>query len=765
MTSTVAPSDAETTAQCDLGIGGMTCASCVARVERALQRVPGVVSASVNLATESARVQWRADPTLAAELPARLQRAIRDAGYDPRPLDEDTDAAQAAQDAALRREGWWVLAGLLLALPLVAPMLLQPLGVHAMLPPLWQALLATPVQFGLGARFYRAGWQALRHGSGNMELLVALGTSAAWGMSVWLWWRAPSGTEPHLYFEAAAMVIALVRLGKWLEARAKRRTLAAIRALQALRPERAHLLPDGVRRDAVVDVPVSELLPDDRVLVRPGERIPADGVIERGRTQVDESLLTGEPLPVEKAEGDAVTGGSLNGDGAIEVRVTATGAQSMLQRIIALVQDAQAHKAPVQQTVDRVAAVFVPVVVVVALTTAVLWGTVGGAPLESAVLNAVAVLVIACPCALGLATPTAIMAGTGAAARHGILVKDAQALEAAHKVRTVAFDKTGTLTLGRPRLLALAPAEGVDEQAALRTAAALQMGSSHPLAQAVLAAIGEGQPEPAEAVQAVPGRGVQGRVQGVSLALGSPGWMVELGCRWTGEGLPARWAELQALAQRDGATLAVLAWHDDPVWRPLALLAFADEPRPTAAAAIAALRARGIGVVMISGDQRASAEAMARRLGLRPEAGEVRAEVLPADKVSVVREWQAVAGPVAMVGDGVNDAPALAAADVGMAMGSGTDVAMHAAGITLLRGDPALVPAALDISARTVRKIRQNLFWAFIYNVAGIPLAALGWLDPVLAGAAMAASSVSVVSNALWLTRWRPAPLPPAAPH
>jgi len=765
MTSTVAPSDAETTGQCDLGIGGMTCASCVARVERALQRVPGVVSASVNLATESARVQWRADPTLAAELPARLQRAIRDAGYDPRSLDEDTDAAQAAQDAALRREGWWVLAGLLLALPLVAPMLLQPLGVHAMLPPLWQALLATPVQFGLGARFYRAGWQALRHGSGNMELLVALGTSAAWGMSVWLWWRAPSGTEPHLYFEAAAMVIALVRLGKWLEARAKRRTLAAIRALQALRPERAHLLPDGVRRDAVVDVPVSELLPDDRVLVRPGERIPADGVIERGRTQVDESLLTGEPLPVEKAEGDAVTGGSLNGDGAIEVRVTATGAQSMLQRIIALVQDAQAHKAPVQQTVDRVAAVFVPVVVVVALATAVLWGTVGGAPLESAVLNAVAVLVIACPCALGLATPTAIMAGTGAAARHGILVKDAQALEAAHKVRTVAFDKTGTLTLGRPRLLALAPAEGVDEQAALRTAAALQMGSNHPLAQAVLAAIGEGQPEPAEAVQAVPGRGVQGRVQGVSLALGSPGWMAELGCRWTGEGLPARWAEVQALAQRDGATLAVLAWHDDPVWRPLALLAFADEPRPTAAAAIAALRARGIGVVMISGDQRASAEAMARRLGLRPEAGEVRAEVLPADKVSVVREWQAVAGPVAMVGDGVNDAPALAAADVGMAMGSGTDVAMHAAGITLLRGDPALVPAALDISARTVRKIRQNLFWAFIYNVAGIPLAALGWLDPVLAGAAMAASSVSVVSNALWLTRWRPAPLPPAAPH
>ncbi|WP_058616433.1 heavy metal translocating P-type ATPase [Tepidimonas taiwanensis] len=747
---------------CDLGIGGMTCASCVARVERALRRVPGVVEASVNLATESARVRWQADPTVAAELPARLQRAVRDAGYEPRPIDGGRDEDDAAE-RALARERGWVIAGVVLSLPLVWPMLGLAVGEHWMLPPLWQFLLATPVQFVLGARFYRAGWHALRSGSGNMELLVALGTTAAWGMSVWLWWRAAPGEMPHLYFEASAVVITLVRLGKWLEARAKRRTTAAIRALQSLRPDEAHLLPDGVRRETMVDVPVAELLPGDRVLVRAGERIPADGVIERGRTQVDESMLTGEPLPVAKGEGDTVTGGSLNGDGAIEVRVTAAAAQSVLQRIIALVQDAQAAKAPVQRLVDRVAAVFVPVVVVIALATAVLWWWVGNATLETAVLHAVAVLVIACPCALGLATPAAIMAGTGAAARHGILVKDAEALELAQRVRTVAFDKTGTLTVGQPRLVALVPAPGVDEAAALRTAAALQAGSSHPLAKAVLAAAGSAALPTATDVQAVPGRGMRGVVEGVPIALGSPAWMAELGCVWQGPASPDGWDAAIAAQQAAGATLAVLAAALGEAWRPLALLAFADEPKPGAAAAIDALRARGLAVVMISGDQRAAAEAMARRLGLRPEAGEVRAEVLPGDKAAAVRALRARGGLVAMVGDGINDAPALAAADVGIAMGSGTDVAMHAAGITLLRGDPALVPAALDISARTVRKIRQNLFWAFVYNVAGIPLAALGVLDPVFAGAAMAASSVSVVTNALWLSRWRPPALAAAA--
>ncbi len=741
--------------QCDLGIGGMTCASCVARVERALSRVPGVVQAQVNLATEQARVTVRAgdDP---AVLLARLQRAVRDAGYEPRAVQADDADEQRAQ-RELRQEGWWVALGLLLAAPLVLPMVALAWGQHLMLPAWWQFALATPVQLGLGWRFYRAGWQALRHGSGNMELLVALGTSAAWGMSTWLWWRAPAGHEPHLYYEAAAVVIALVRLGKWLELRARRRTTQAIRALQALRPDVAHLLPDGVRRDEMQDIPVAELLPGDRVLVRAGERIPADGVIEAGQTQVDESMLTGEPLPLARGVGDRVLGGSVNGEGTVEVCVTATGAASTLQRIIALVQDAQAGKPPVQRLVDQVAAVFVPVVVVIALLTALGWWWWAGAAVEQAVLHAVAVLVIACPCALGLATPTAIMAGTGAAARHGILVKDAQALELAPHVRVVAFDKTGTLTVGHPRLVAVHPAPGVDEAAALRTAAALQQGSSHPLAQAVLAAVDAAKLAPAVDVQTVPGRGVRGWVEGVPLALGSLAWLAELEPALANEAAwPPGWAQARRAQQAAGATVSVLAWQHEGRWRLLALLAFADEPKPGAIEALQALRSRGLALAMVSGDQRPAAEAMARRLGLRPEAGEVHAEVLPGDKAALVATLRQRHGPVAMVGDGVNDAPALAAADVGLAMGNGTDVAMHAAGITLLRGDPRLVVAALDIATRTVRKIRQNLFWAFVYNAAGIPLAALGMLDPVWAGAAMAASSVSVVSNALLLTRWRP---------
>nr|WP_144326781.1 heavy metal translocating P-type ATPase [Tepidimonas aquatica] len=733
----------------------MTCASCVARVERALSRVPGVVQAQVNLATEQARVTVRAEDDPAVLL-ARLQRAVRDAGYEPRAVEAD-DADERRAQRELRQEGWWVALGLLLAAPLVLPMVALAWGQHLMLPAWWQFALATPVQFGLGWRFYRAGWQALRHGSGNMELLVALGTSAAWGMSTWLWWRAPSGHEPHLYYEAAAVVIALVRLGKWLELRARRRTTQAIRALQALRPDVAHLLPDGVRRDEMQDIPVAELLPGDRVLVRAGERIPADGVIEAGQTQVDESMLTGEPLPLARGVGDRVLGGSVNGEGTVEVRVTATGAASTLQRIIALVQDAQAGKPPVQRLVDQVAAVFVPVVVAIASVTALAWWAWGGVSVEQAVLHAVAVLVIACPCALGLATPTAIMAGTGAAARHGILVKDAQALELAPKVRVVAFDKTGTLTVGRPRLVALHPAPGVDEAAALRTAAALQQGSSHPLALAVLAAVQDTPLAPAVDLQTVPGRGVRGWVEGVPLALGSLAWLAELEPALASEAAwPAGWAEARRTQQAAGATVSVLAWQNEGRWRPLALLAFADEPKPGAVEALQALRARGLALAMVSGDQRPAAEAMARRLGLRPEAGEVHAEVLPGDKAALVTTLRQRHGPVAMVGDGINDAPALAAADVGLAMGNGTDVAMHAAGITLLRGDPRLVAAALDIATRTVRKIRQNLFWAFVYNAAGIPLAALGMLDPVWAGAAMAASSVSVVSNALLLTRWRP---------
>ncbi len=764
-----APTDAPTLpdlCSLDIGIGGMTCASCVTRVEKALNRLPGVSEASVNLATESARVTVQG--LSSTEAMARLSRAVRDAGYEPR-RPQAMDDAPPTGWLGLPQDAWPVLLGALLSLPLVLPMVGDLAGQHWMLPAWAQFVLATPVQFWLGARFYRAGWHALKAGTGNMELLVAIGTTAGWALSTWLWWRAEPGEMVHLYYEGSAVVITLVLLGKWLEARARRQTTEAIRALHALRPEVAHLMPDGVKRETMTDVPVDELLPGDVIRVLPGERMAADGTVVSGQTQADESMLTGEAMPVAKAPGDAVTGGSLNGDGAIEVRVKAVGAQSVLSRIIGLVQDAQAGKAPVQRLVDKVAAVFVPVVVVLALITLGGWLWTG-APVEEALLHAVAVLVIACPCALGLATPAAIMAGTGVAARHGILIKDVQALEVAHRVDTVAFDKTGTLTQGRPKLQLIEARAGVDELSVLRVAACLQEQSAHPLAQAVVRAAQEQgltwAPGDAQAVQSVTGRGSQGRVQGTELALGSLRWMEELAVDL------GPLAETATQAQAQGHSVSALASRSVAGWSVLAVLAFGDEPKPGSAPALAELRHRGMRLFMVSGDNRGAAEAMARRLGLRPEDGEVLAEVLPGDKAAIVQRLrQAQDGErphvVAMVGDGVNDAPALAAADVGMAMGhsegASSDVAMHAAGITLMRGDPLLVAAALDISRRTVGKIRQNLFWAFAYNVAGIPLAALGYLSPVVAGAAMALSSVSVLSNALLLKRWKPPQTPPRA--
>jgi P-type Cu+ transporter len=765
--------------QLDLGIGGMTCASCVSRVERALKKQPGVQQATVNLATESARVLLTGPED--AEAVARIKRAVRDAGYEPRSM-EALDEEAGEQLWGLPRDLVPVLIGVLLSAPLALPMVGDLFGQHWMLPAWAQFLLATPVQFVLGARFYKAGWHALKAFTGNMELLVAIGTTAGWALSTWLWWRAEPGGLVHLYYEGSAVVITLVLLGKWLEARAKRQTTSAIRALHALRPERAHLLPDGIRRTELSDVPVDELLPGDVIRVLPGERFAADGEVLLGETQANESMLTGEAMPVPKQPGDFVTGGSLNGEGALEVKVRAVGAQSVLAQIIALVQDAQAAKAPVQRLVDRVAAVFVPAVLLIALVTlgAWLWK---GVPVEQALLHAVAVLVIACPCALGLATPAAIMAGTGVAAQHGILIKDAQALEIAHRVDTVAFDKTGTLTEGHPRLRLIEAVDGVDDEAVLQAAAVLQSQSEHPLAHAVVeAARARGLQVDADAavdVQAVSGRGSRGRVQGATLALGSLRWMNELGAA-----LGPLAARAQTL-QDEGATVSVLATQSGAdAWSPLALLAFGDEAKAGAAEALAGLREQGLRLFMVSGDNRGAALAMAQTLGLRADAGEVIAEVLPGDKAAVIKRLktgsdrevnslQAQPGAksgvvekpgyhtVAMVGDGVNDAPALAAADVGIAMshtqGGGSDVAMHAAGITLMRGDPRLVAAALDISRRTVGKIRQNLFWAFAYNVAGIPLAALGYLSPVVAGAAMALSSVSVVSNALLLKRWKPA--------
>ena len=724
------------TADITLQVGGMTCASCVGRVEKALKALPGVVSASVNLATERASVQ--AIPALSA---ATLARAIEKAGYEATLVSSDTTGTPAP---APRLPEWWPVAlGVALSLPLLLPMLLAPLGLGHMLGPWWQLALATPVQFGLGWRFYRAGFKAALAGSGNMDLLVALGTSAAYGLSVYMMWRHAGHGEAHLYFEASAVVITLVLLGKWLEARAKRQTTEAIRALNALWPATAHVRRDGVE----TDMPVAQVRVGDTVLVRPGERVPVDGVVSEGRSHVDESHLTGESRPVVKTPGAAVTGGSINAEGLLCISTRAVGAETTLARIVRLVESAQAAKAPIQKTVDRVSAVFVPVVLGIALLTGAGWLLVGSA-WEQALINAVAVLVIACPCALGLATPTALMAGTGVAAMHGILIRDAQALELAHSVTTVVFDKTGTLTEGRPALVSVQPAPGVETAEVLQLAAALQQGSDHPLARAVMdKARTEHSVVPAAlGSTALPGRGVAAMVGGVQLSLGSARLLKE-------SGLVA--GALTATAQQlqdEGRTVSWLVRQQNGAVELLGLLAFGDTIKPSAATAITRLHALGISTVMLSGDNAGSAAAVAHTLGI----GEFRAEVLPADKAAAVQALRATGAVVAMVGDGINDAPALAAADVGMAMSNGTDVAMDAAGITLMRGDLGLVADALDVSRRTSRKIRQNLFWAFAYNVVGIPLAALGLLSPVIAGAAMAFSSVSVVGNALWLRRWRP---------
>ncbi|MDP1928029.1 MAG: heavy metal translocating P-type ATPase [Thiobacillus sp.] len=718
------------TESCTLDISGMTCASCSARVEKALGKVPGVLDASVNLATEQATIK-RVKGISAAMLIA----AVEHAGYGaqlPQAAGETPPAVQRALP------DWWPVAlAIALSLPLIAPMLGSLFGAHWMLPGWLQLVLATPVQFWLGARFYRAGWKALRAGSGNMDLLVAVGTSAAYGLSVYL--LLTHADPMHLYFEASAVVISLVLLGKWLEARAKRQTTEAIRALQALRPLTARVRLDGIDRD----VPIDAIRIGDLVVIRPGERVPVDGEIIEGTSQIDESMLTGESLPVDKQAGDSVTGGAINAHGVLVARTTAVGGETTLARIIRLVENAQAAKAPIQRLVDKVSAVFVPVVMGIALLTFIAWWALGGNA-EVAILNAVAVLVIACPCALGLATPTAIMAGTGVAARHGILIKDAEALERAYRINIVVFDKTGTLTDGKPHVAACVAAEGHDRNQVLALAASLQAGSEHPLARAVLTEAAALTVLPAQAQQALPGRGMVGEVNGATYWLGNRRLMLEN---------DVATAALDAVAAEQEAAGRSVSWLAAAAdQRALGVLAFGDAVKPGAAAGVARLKARGIVTVMLTGDNHGAAQQAAAALGI----DSVLAEVLPADKAAHVAQLKTAGKTVAMVGDGVNDAPALAAADVGIAMSSGSDVAMHTAGITLMRGDPALVADAIDISRRTYAKIRQNLFWAFVYNVVGIPLAAFGLLNPIIAGAAMAFSSVSVVSNALLLRRWRP---------
>jgi Cu+-exporting ATPase len=793
-------------------VEGMSCAACAGRVERALRTVPGVAEASVNLATEVASVR--------AESPldfSGLENAVRQAGYVARPPDAPAPPPESAAQA------WTPVAlSAALSVPLLLPMLGALVGLAWSWPAWVQFVLATPVQFWLGARFYAGAWRALRGGGANMDVLVALGTTAAYGLSLYEWLFASQGSTAALgrgvvalgggglYFEASAVVITLVLLGKRLESRAKRQTTQALRGLQALQPETARVRLDGI--DA--DVAIARLRVGDLLVVRPGERFAADGIVQEGESHVDESLVTGEVLPVARRAGERVTGGSVNGEGVLLVHVTAVGAESTLARIVRLVESAQEKKAPIQHLVDRVSAVFVPVVCVIALLTLLAWGF-GTGDWQRAVLNAVAVLVIACPCALGLATPTAMMAGTGVAARHGILIKDAEALEIAHDVSVVAFDKTGTLTEGKPMLVAC---EAVDGDAArlLALAAAVQSTSAHPLARAVtdMARSTHAKVFRASDERAVPGKGVSARVRlpvsasgwaeerqaeaiaasvimharasaglapasaqaasvaepgaasgagrDVDLRLGSARWMTELGIDL--QPLAARAAELQALGR-------TISWLADVTEAPtlLGLLAFGDRLRDGAIEAVQRLQADGLRTVMISGDGRASAQGVAQLLGI----SEVHAEALPAEKASLVASLRSLSsgvgrhrrGPVrvAMVGDGLNDAPALASADVGIAMATGTGIAMQAAGITLMRADPRLVADALDISRRCVAKIRQNLFWAFVYNAGGIALAACGLLSPMVAGAAMAFSSVSVVTNALTLRRWKATSRHPAA--
>ena len=715
----------------ELAISGMTCATCAGRVEKALSAVPGVTRAEVNLASERASVEGMAGVLKPADLIAAVQRA----GYDAELMTGDVErdkAMVAAEERRFKHEAWRIAAAVVLSAPLLLPMF----GI--MLPAWLQLALATPVQFIIGARFYIAAWKALRAFTGNMDLLVSLGTSAAYFYSLYLMFAGPPGR--HLYFEAAAVVIALIMIGKWLEARAKRSTATAIQALMSLRPDKARVERDGTE----IEVPVAAVAVGDIVVVRPGEKLPVDGIVIGGRSEVDESLLTGESLPVEKSPGDGVTGGSINGSGLLRIETTAVGAQSMLSRIIALVENAQAKKPPVQRLVDRVAAIFVPVVMGVALLAFLGWWLIAG-NFTAGVIAAVAVMVIACPCSLGLATPTALMVGTGAAARAGILIRDAEALERAHKLDTVILDKTGTVTEGKPAVTDIVP-NGISEAELLTLAAAAQKGSEHPLARAVLAkAEGIALPALAE-FQSHAGMGLTALVNHRRIAIGNRRLMQEKGVRT--DTMESEAAHLEA----QGRTVMWVAALDTAASL-LGLIAVADPLKPTAAAAVRNLHAIGIETVLLTGDNERTAAAVANQLGIR----RVLAGVLPAEKAAEVQRLQAEGRHVGMVGDGVNDAPALAAADIGIAMGNGADVAMQTAGITLMRGDPLLIGDAIAVSRATYKKIRQGLFWAFIYNVIGMPAAALGLLSPVIAGAAMALSSVSVVTNALLLRRWRPA--------
>ena len=705
----------------EFAIAGMTCAACSARLEKVLNRQPGI-QANVNLAAERARVRL-ADGADEAAVIAAVARA----GFAASLVDKDTRTREKARRAAeyqreIRR--FWIAVAL--TLPLVGQMffMLGDTHHHPELPRWLQFALATPVQFWIGWRFYDGAWKALRGGGANMDVLVALGTSMAWGFSAVV---TAFGLDQHVYYEGGAAVITLVLLGKLLEARAKARTSEAIESLIRLQPKTARIERDG----QWVEIAVDALMAGDVFMVRPGESVPVDGEVLDGASSINEAMLTGESMPVSKAAGDKVFAATANGQGALRCRATGVGEQTLLAGIIRLVGEAQGSKAPVQRLADQISAIFVPVVCAIALATFVGWWLYAGNFAE-ALVNAVAVLVIACPCALGLATPTAIMVGTGQGARAGILVKNVEALERAEKIAILALDKTGTLTRGEPQVTDIVPL-ALDAAQALHLAAALEQGSEHPLARAVLArAVAVDLPKVANFI-ATPGQGVSGEVDGHVLRFGAPAWL----------GMADDPMVLRL--QQAGKTVVVL----EEKGAMLALLAIADALRPTSRVAVERLRARGIRVVMLTGDNAATAAAIAREAGI----DEFRADILPGEKAAVIAELKQ-GGLVAMVGDGINDAPALAAADVSFAIGAGSDAAVEAADLTLIRSDLCGVDDAIELSRATLGKIRQNLFFAFIYNVLGIPLAAFGLLNPVVAGAAMAMSSVSVVSNSLLLKRW-----------
>jgi len=716
--------------QLELAIEGMTCAACAARLEKVLGRLEGIEDATVNFATETAQMRYRPWDVALADIFAAVEKA----GFTAHPHGDDSRAQEKARKAALwtaERNRFFV--ALLLTLPLVAqmPFMFFGDGGHDLIPRGWQWLLATPVQFWIGARFYRGAWSALRGGGANMDVLVALGTSMAYGFSAVV--TALGRHELHVYFEASATIITLVLMGKLLEARAKAKTADAIESLVRLQPRTAWIEHDGQLEEVSVDV----LKPGQVFMVRAGDSVPVDGEVISGRSSMDESMLTGESLPVSKTEGDKVFAATVNGEGALRCRAEGVGANTLLAGIIHMVEQAQGSKAPVQRLADKVSAIFVPTVVALAVVTFAGWWLVSGDAVQ-ALVNAVAVLVIACPCALGLATPTAIMVGTGQGARAGILVKNAEALERAEKLAVLAVDKTGTLTEGRPAVVDVRTFADFDRAQVLQAAGALETVSAHPLARAIVAAAGA--VSAAANVETVPGQGLEGQIDGRTWRVGSPDYLREHGAD-----VPTDAVNTLVEAGRTPVAVGV----DEQL---VALIAIADPVRETSRAAVARLQAEGVRVVMLTGDHPGTAAAVAEAVGI----DDFRAGVMPGDKAAAVASLASDKGLVGMAGDGINDAPALAAADVSFAMGGGSDVALDAADVTLVRNDLGSVADAVDLSRATLAKIRQNLFFAFFYNALGIPLAALGFLNPVVAGAAMAASSVSVVSNSLLLRRWQP---------